>query len=790
MPSPLTVRVLTQGGLVDLQAELLGAGPDAAAAYEAASGAPVRALLTGDRDYAVTLANLSARQLELLRAREGRYVFVRFPGRFMVLRRLARLAVAEQAPPVTPVEPTAGALDLTEGRAGAAPLWLLPDGRFSASAASPMSPAARAEALVNAARWVSTRRKTTFERLFAPSAFHPDLPVRTERLTLEQGRGLLAQLAEVLTENAVSSERARQEALEAAQARSAVATVLSHLIATSLHDPGFASLSEQAAARVFELIDAEQGAPAARPALRAHAISLLQMRAPALVERDRARAKALLAGLVRSAPPYEELRGPWNFAMCSADEFHDGECDILVQKFRFEEIEVPADTPAGPRSWARYRAFEAPFPNLHGDPIRVFARAASPSDENHEMGQPFFVGVLINRHAQLGAFDMRAATTTVTQRGYKLMMNSQCAGLTTRFAIGRIFPDADIYSSWDSTYFRKDFEGRKVVASEGLDCFHALLQGMAKGESHAGLDARMRRVQWQHPQARAVPNFSQFVGPANPLVVARYSDVNRDGRADFYDGFLDFHLAEIAEDLRASITPRDPGVRPTQVSGEAATGLGWAAGSMNRVTQYSDIWAGLPGESEHLYAFFAGGFYSHREPPADLQAGASDRRHPGRLPAVVRYERVAATGELRAEVLFHAWLSHAAKELKRLLVAADAMDRAFELGLLDGEPRLRTREGRRAALLLTLAGLLEYPADQNTLDGLWGMALSALGLPEISRSVVRACITEADHDMSNYYGSRRGLAQLLETLQKSDPVAFARLQSADASVGRAAELGV
>jgi transcription elongation factor Elf1 len=49
----------------------------------------------------------------------------------------------------------------------------------------------------------------------------------------------------------------------------------------------------------------------------------------------------------------------------------------------------------------------------------------------------------------------------VRQVGYKLMMNSQCAGLTTRFAIAKIFPDADIYSSWDSTYFRTDSEERQ-----------------------------------------------------------------------------------------------------------------------------------------------------------------------------------------------------------------------------------------------------------------------------------------------------------------------------------------
>jgi hypothetical protein len=53
---------------------------------------------------------------------------------------------------------------------------------------------------------------------------------------------------------------------------------------------------------------------------------------------------------------------------------------------------------------------------------------------------------------------------------------------------------------------------------------------------------------------------------------------------------------------------------------------------------------------------------------------------------------------------------------------------------------------------------------------------------------VRACITDEDHEMSNYYGSHRGLAQLLSALEKSDPAAFEQLGADDPLVGRLAEL--
>lgn len=679
-------------------------------------------------------------------------------------------------------------LDLTEGRAGAAPLWLLQDGTLGTSADSAPSGIVAQDVLVTAARWVSSRRTSTFAELFPPRPFEPERPVRHVGLTATQAGGLLRQLRGALEAAAVGGVEARRDPVAAGQVRSAALTVLSHLVATGAADQDLRGMASEAAGEIFRLIDDEHG-ETAQPALRGHAIVLLQLRGAALSPEHRARATSLLHTLTREAPPYADIPGPWRFAMCSDHAFHEGEREVLVNTHGFRRVELPPGAPVGPSG---YSAFEAPFRTPTGEPVLILARTASPWDENHEMGEPYFTGLLINRHAQLGSYDLRASSVKVQQRGYKLMMNSQCAGLTTRFAITRLFPDADVYSSWDSTFFRTDGGGGtgKVIASEGLDCFVAILQGMSRKESFAAIDMRIRAAQWSHPQSWAVRDYVQFVGPAHPLVAARFSDVERDGRADVYDGFLDFFLRDIAEDLEQSMTPRAPGVAASQISGEAATGLNWATGSMNRVTQYSDLWADLPGRSEICYAFQSGGFYSHLEPPEDIRPGKL-QEDPGKLPCVCRYVDSSDPGlTFRVEVMFHAYLSHSGKELKRLLVAADALARALDLGHLPAKGRLAEPLGQRAMLLLTLAGLLDYPADQNFLDGLWAMALRALRLPEISRSLVRGCITSEDHDASSYYGSKRGIGQLIEALKKSDSLAYARLCDPDPTIGRAAELDV
>jgi len=771
-------------------------------------------LLSGDRDYYVTVAPTpDAATVAQLKAQVGRSVSAVFPGRPEVRRRLARVieaaAVAGEGEGIAATalkSSTSGdssvAVDLMSGIYGAQPLYLLPDGRLSLSASEPPPTSIDlCEVFVAAARWISSRRRSTFECLFPPSAFHPDVAPRTERLTAAQADVLLHQIRDGLLAAEVGGEGAAAQPLRSVQLRSAALTILSHLLATATKDPTFRSVADLAAAEIFSLIDAEQDDETARAALRSHAIQLLQMRAPALNDADRLKAQELLRSLLRESPPYAELPSVWRFAMCSAWDFHQGEVELLCNRFGFVDVKSEENPPTLPLAVERYHVVEAPFKGPQGQPIRIYARTASPKDENTEMGSDAFVGVLINRHAQLGSFDMQASATGVRQVGYKLMMNSQCAGLTTRFAIAKMFPEADIYSSWDSTYFRTDSKSGKVSASEGLDCFVAILEGMSRTETHRALSDRIQQAQWHHEQGQR-ESFVQFVGPAHPLVVSRYSDVNQDGKADYYDGFLDFELKSIQTDLQASATPRDPGVAATQIGGEAATGLNWAAGSLNRVTQYSDLWRGLPGDSELFYIFASGGFFSHREPPQDIPVGTVPKEvlatDLGSLPSVCRYIQKAEAGTseqgLSVEVMFHSYLSHAAPELKRLLCAAEAMRRAVDLGILPQEGPLSTLLAQRGAVLLALAGLLEFPADQNFIDGLWSIALQLLNFPSISRSLVRGCISDADHQVSNYYGSRRGLLQFIgggtvdSALKKADPVAYARLASDDPTVGRAQAL--
>src|SRR5262249_30687436 len=162
---------------------------------------------------------------------------------------------------------------------------------------------AAANALITAARWVSARRTSTFERLFPPDPLQPDEPARTERLSVAQAGNLLIQLRGALTAAAVGSDAARRDGLAAPEVRSAPppAPAPPPPPGRSASDPR--PRAAAAPPQLFRLADGERAAdPTARPALRAHVIFLLQIRGPALKPGDKSHALTLLRTLTRGRP--------------------------------------------------------------------------------------------------------------------------------------------------------------------------------------------------------------------------------------------------------------------------------------------------------------------------------------------------------------------------------------------------------------------------------------------------------------------------------------------------------
>jgi hypothetical protein len=228
MPELATPVVLrfpapSDGSLISVPATLHAVGEDARSQLTLQQSKPgLHLLLSGDRDYYVCvpspLAKVTTTQLK---AQVGRAVAVVFAGRPEVRRRLSqaietlaqekvssanRYAADEQS---VDAGQQSAALNLMSGIYGAQPLYLLPDGKLSLNPAEPTPTSIDlCDVFVATARWISSRRRSTFECLFPPSAFHPDLPTRSERMTAQQGAVLLTQVRDGLLAASVGGEGA------------------------------------------------------------------------------------------------------------------------------------------------------------------------------------------------------------------------------------------------------------------------------------------------------------------------------------------------------------------------------------------------------------------------------------------------------------------------------------------------------------------------------------------------------------------------------------------------------
>ena len=260
----LALRFPSSFGTAELSAVLIDSGADAADTFAAHQHLPgTHLLLVGERDFYVVLEDrLSPEQVEGLKALCGKSLIIAFPERTPVRRRLKSCASvkSDQAAGAEPDDVSSDDArrsrpQRTCGRGARparwsprrGPLFLLPDGTLAEQASGPApTGGAAAAVLITAARWISTRRTSTFERLFPPSAFHPEQALRSERLTAEQAQALLQQVAGALADGAVTGPLSGRDALAAAQLRSAGLTVLSHIVATLRRDPGYAQVAAAA----------------------------------------------------------------------------------------------------------------------------------------------------------------------------------------------------------------------------------------------------------------------------------------------------------------------------------------------------------------------------------------------------------------------------------------------------------------------------------------------------------------------------------------------------------------
>jgi hypothetical protein len=446
---------------------------------------------------------------------------------------------------------------------------------------------------------------TSFECLFPASPFHPEERAARNRASAEarrQARGP-ARPAQRGPRGRRPRGRQHRRPTDAAQLRSAALTVLSHIVATVLKDgllaPELPRRRRPGRRPHLRPDRRETGPGGARPSCGPTPSRCWRCAARPCAPRIRSRPRRSCAAF--GAPPRPTPSSPARGASPSTPppSSRPASSSCCRPSTGFTKVPPPSDAPASPNAWGGgYRCSRPPSPAPQGQEILVFARRPRRATRTTRWATS-------TSPACSSAATPTSAPSTCGPRwsrsagGYKLMMNCQCAGLTTRFAISRMFPDADIYSSWDSTYFSTGANDESSPARASTASWRP--PGMAAGEDFGpSTPAAQGPVAPQaepHARVRAVHR------PRHPLVVVATRTSTATARPTTTTASS---TSASSRSPRRSATPRpraSPGVAASQIGGAAARGLNWAAGSLNRVAQYSELWDSLPGQAENFYVF-------------------------------------------------------------------------------------------------------------------------------------------------------------------------------------------
>lgn len=479
------------------------------------------------------------------------------PSAKAAVRALAGLEEAVARP-----EAPAGAIEL--GGEGARRVYRLSDGRLSGdSHAAPRTFDETGDVLYRAAKLIDDLPGGV--KLFAASTAAVDAGLRNQlEAAMVAGR----------------EPPAGTTTTQALQMRSSAFTCLLHL-AESLPTTG-EHLAEKRAAEEA----AAAFARAEEHPVLAEAFAMFLHRADGLSAAGRQAADALFAQRVPTAPPYGGWFEPgetqptvvvhWS-AGRGSEGFYKGTVELLQRAGFTAEGEV---SPRGP-SW-----FRRTWPDLV---VRLRLKEYA-SDVFAGMDDPAVHIVGYDGHSDIGRNMRRALARAPDQVGHKLVFYGLCAGKDALFRVRARYPEAQVLTTFNSSYFRTADagDGRRMVESENFNALIEVLRGIEARADWKAIRDRIREdaIPRYWKGHHALPGGMNYVTPIDTGLRQTVLDLDADGQADALDRLVDFNAFDVATDTRAEFHARDP-ERPAGAL--AGTEVHVAANTCNTAMLYNPL---------------------------------------------------------------------------------------------------------------------------------------------------------------------------------------------------------
>lgn len=530
--------------------------------------------------------------------------------------------------------------------------------------------------------------------------------------------------------------------IQALQQRSSSVTVLLSLI-ESLGNGGDDFVLKQKAFKLYtDTLKAEQN-----PTLKDSMVFQLMMAKDGLTPALRDKVDDLAVAIAPTSPPYEEwfkdgnrtLNISWTCGQ--GEEFFSGTLELLEgQGFTKED------------------------PTRNYSPIVMVKKATNPQGEeitirmkvgeNHnsvfeDMDEKDVHIVGYDGHSDIGRAIPASLRRGDAEEGKKLIFYGLCAGKDNLNNVRGQYPNAQVITTFNSSYFNtKDVNGKKVMSrSENFNVLMQLIDGAVKNSNWDTINNNIRQKAILYPWSHVMPGGTNYISPVHTLIRAKVLDSDHDGQADYLDKLVTFDTHKVATDTAREFTAIEA-THPVDLLDGTVPHL--AAMALNTATGYNTE------TQKYKKQNIIGNGYFKPE--------AGDTR-------IVKFERTKIEGQDVLLMQVNANYAHMSVEALRA-VAHYAF--IMEMG---GERNLSTVDKKLMALTFAAFSINYDEARWSRDSAIWNGLLETLNLPrDLPMRELLNLIDEEHHD---YSGNMTHVRKYKESLSAD---ALAALEQDDVGV--------
>lgn len=324
----------------------------------------------------------------------------------------------------------------------------------------------------------------------------------------------------------------------------------------------------------------------------------------------------------------------------------------------------------------------------------------------------------------------------------KLIFTDLCVGKGEIQMVRDKFPDADLVTTYNSSYFRPGENGVEPE-SEGIRAILNLFDGISERRGYESIANEVRDEnpwKWTHDREGIDNN---FIFPTDLETRRRVLDQDHDGQADVFDRMVNFNTFAVETDTAREFQAIEPS-RPAEDL--VGTKVHFAAQAVNRMAVYSGIFEPTNSTGEVV----PGGYFTPAEGENSL----------------FRFEQVdSPDGQRTLKMSMNSNYAHMSEEALRM---AASYEYSMFKGTADGQLNMSERDSKLNGLVFASHSL---DTDAGYRDRqVWGEFLKAYNFPaDISRSLVESVKEADDH---YYSGSRASIRELWDGLNETQRTAI------------------